>query len=67
MLEELRADATRERLVGAERAAEAVRATWRRLEEFQLAPGLALEALFVEVAREPPSLTPAVRQVAWPP
>ncbi len=52
MLDELRADATRERLVGAERAAEAVRATWRRLEEFQLAPGLALEALFVEIARE---------------
>ncbi len=52
MLEELRADATRERLLGAERAAEAVRDTWRRLEEFQLAPQLALEALFVEVARE---------------
>ena len=29
-LEELRADATRERLLGAERAAEAVRETWRR-------------------------------------
>ena len=52
MLDELSADATRERLLGAERAAEAVRATWRRLEEFQLAPQLALEALFVEVARE---------------
>jgi DNA polymerase III subunit delta' len=52
MLDALRADATRERLPGAERAAEAVRATWRRLEEFQLAPQLALEALFVEVARE---------------
>ena len=52
MLEELRADATRERLLGAERAAEAVRETWRRLEEFNLAPQLALEALFVEVSRE---------------
>jgi DNA polymerase-3 subunit delta' len=51
-LEELRADASRERLVGAERAAEAVRETWRRLEEFNLAPQLALEALFVVLARE---------------
>ena len=51
-LEELRADATRERLLGAERAAEAVRETWRRLEEFNLAPQLALEALFVRLARE---------------
>ena len=51
-IEELRADATRERLVGAERAAEAVRETWRRLEEFNLAPQLALEALFVQVAAE---------------
>ena len=52
MLTELRADATRERLLGAERAAEAVRETWRRLEELNLAPQLALEALFVQVARE---------------
>jgi len=52
MLEALRTDATRERLLGAERAAEAVRETWRRLEEFNLAPQLALEALFVQVARE---------------
>jgi len=51
-LDELRADASRERLVGAERAAEAVRDTWRRLEELNLAPGLALEALFVRLARE---------------
>ena len=54
-LEELRVDATRERLLGAERAAEAVRETWRRLEEFNLAPQLALEALFVRIARELPS------------
>ncbi len=51
-LEELRTDATRERLLGAERAAEAVRETWRRLEEFNLAPQLALEALFVRLGRE---------------
>jgi DNA polymerase III subunit delta' len=51
-LDELRLDATRERLLGAERAAEAVRETWRRLEEFNLAPQLALEALFVQVAAE---------------
>jgi len=51
-LEQLRADASRELLVGAERAAEAVRATWRRLEEFNLAPQLAFEALFVRIADE---------------
>src|SRR2546429_154380 len=51
-LDELRSDATRERLRGAERAVEAVRETWRRLEEFNLAPQLALEALFVRLARE---------------
>src|SRR5438874_6008752 len=51
-LTELREDATRERLVGAERAAEAVRDTWRALEELNLAPHLAFEALFVRVARE---------------
>jgi DNA polymerase-3 subunit delta' len=51
-LDELQADATRERLLGAERAAEAVRATWRRLEEFNLSPQLALEALFVRLGRE---------------
>jgi DNA polymerase-3 subunit delta' len=51
-LPELREDATRERLVGAERAAEAVRETWRQLEEFNLAPQLAFEALFVRLARE---------------
>jgi DNA polymerase-3 subunit delta' len=51
-IDELREDASRERLLGAERAAEAVRETWRRLEEFNLAPQLALEALFVEVSAE---------------
>ena len=48
----LREDATRERLAGAERAAEEVREAWRRLEELNLSPQLALEALFVAVARE---------------
>ena len=51
-LPELKEDATRERLLGAERAAEAVRETWRRLEEFQLSPHLAMEALFVRLSRE---------------
>ena len=54
-LADLRADATRERLLGAEHAAEAVRETWRQLEEFNLAPQLALEALFVRIARELPA------------
>jgi DNA polymerase-3 subunit delta' len=48
----LQEDATRERLVGAERAAEAARESWRALEEFNLAPQLALEALFVRLAGE---------------
>jgi DNA polymerase-3 subunit delta' len=48
----LREDATRERLLGAENAAEAVREAWRRLEEFNLAPQLAFEALFLQLVRE---------------
>jgi DNA polymerase-3 subunit delta' len=48
----LEEDATRDRIVGAERAAEATRASWRELEEFQLAPQLALEALFLRIASE---------------
>ena len=51
-LDDLRIDATRERMLGAERAAEAVRETWRQLEEFNLAPQLALESLFVRLERE---------------
>jgi DNA polymerase-3 subunit delta' len=51
-LGELEEDATRERLLGAERAAEAVRETWRALEEFNLAPQLALEALFIRLTQE---------------
>jgi len=51
-LDELRADATRERMVGAEAAVEAVLQTWRDLEELQLNAQLALEALFVRLRRE---------------
>jgi DNA polymerase-3 subunit delta' len=50
-LAELREDASRERLVGATEAAEAVRETWRALEEFNLTPALALESLFVTLRR----------------
>jgi hypothetical protein len=51
-LGELEEDATRDRLLGAERAAEAGRETWRALEEFNLAPQLALEALFIRLTQE---------------
>ena len=51
-LDELRADATRERLVGAERACEVVRAAWREAEELQVSVPLALEALLVRLRRE---------------
>jgi DNA polymerase-3 subunit delta' len=51
-LDELRADATRERLQAAERACEIVRASWRDAEELQLSVGLALEALLVRLRRE---------------
>ena len=39
-------------MLGAERAAEAVRETWRTFEEFNVSPPLALEALFVQLRRE---------------
>ena len=51
-LEELRQDATRERLLAAERACEIVRAAWREAEELQLSTPLALEALLIRLARE---------------
>jgi DNA polymerase-3 subunit delta' len=51
-LPELEADATPERILGAERGAELVREAWRRFEELNLSPPLALEALFVQLARE---------------
>jgi DNA polymerase III subunit delta' len=50
-LEELRADATLERLLGAEAACEAVRAAWRQAEELQLSTPLALEALLHRLRR----------------
>ena len=51
-LAELQADATTERMPGAERAAEIVRETWRAFEEFNVDPRLALEALFIRLRRE---------------
>jgi hypothetical protein len=51
-LEQLREDGVRERVPGAEAAAETVRATWRLFEEYQLQAGLMLEALFVKLRRE---------------
>jgi len=51
-LENLRSDATRERLQDAERACELVRAAWRDAEELQLSAPLALEALLVRLCRE---------------
>jgi DNA polymerase-3 subunit delta' len=51
-LAELAEDAVEARLGAAQRAAEAVRELWRSLEEFNVSPGLALEALFVELRRE---------------
>jgi DNA polymerase-3 subunit delta' len=51
-LEHLKVDATRERIPGAESACEIVRETWRAFEEFNIAPQLALEALFVRLRRE---------------
>ena len=50
------ADATRRAEPGRGEPADALqrvlRATWRELEEFQLAPQLALEALFLRIERE---------------
>jgi DNA polymerase-3 subunit delta' len=57
-LEELREDAAGISADGAVAAAGVVRETWRALEEFNLNPSLALEALFVRIHR---SLRPAVR------
>ena len=51
-LDALRQDGTRERMPGAEAAAERVRETWRLFEELQLQAGLALEALFVRLRWE---------------
>jgi DNA polymerase III subunit delta' len=51
-LDDVRADATLERLQAAERACELVRAAWREAEELQLSAPLALEALLVRLRRE---------------
>jgi DNA polymerase-3 subunit delta' len=51
-LEDLREDVSRDFGDGAVAAAETVRETWRALEEFNLNPSLALEALFIRVHRE---------------
>ncbi|HXG77385.1 MAG TPA: hypothetical protein VNJ53_12525 [Gaiellaceae bacterium] len=50
-LAELREDAELVPVEGAAEAAEAVRETWRALEEFNLNAGLAFEALFVQLRR----------------
>jgi DNA polymerase-3 subunit delta' len=49
--EELREDASVERLVGAEQAAELAREAWRNFAEFNVNAPLALEALFVRLRR----------------
>jgi DNA polymerase-3 subunit delta' len=51
-LDELREDASLERLTSFARAAEIVRETWRNYEELNLHPALALEALFVRLSNE---------------
>jgi DNA polymerase-3 subunit delta' len=58
-LDELREDATTERMAGAERAAERIRERWRVLEEFNLQAGLMLEALFVELRQALGATVPA--------
>jgi len=59
-LDDLRSDATRERLGDAERACEVVRSAWRDAEELQVSVPLALEALLLRLRRE---LGPALVRV----
>jgi DNA polymerase-3 subunit delta' len=47
----LREDGVRERIAGAEAACEEVLETWRAFEEFNIAPQLALDSLFVRLRR----------------
>jgi DNA polymerase-3 subunit delta' len=58
--EQLREDASRERIAGAEAACEVVRETWRAFEEFNIAPQLALDALFVRLRRNLAGVAAAV-------
>jgi DNA polymerase-3 subunit delta' len=58
-LAELREDASLGFAEGAAAAAETVREAWRGLEEFNLNPGLALEALFIRIRRELRGAVPA--------
>jgi hypothetical protein len=51
-LEELRQDATLERMHAAEVACELVRAAWREAEELQVSTPLALEALLIRLRGE---------------
>jgi DNA polymerase III subunit delta' len=51
-LDDLRSDATLDRLQAAERACEILRAAWRDAEELQLSAPLALEALLLRLQRE---------------
>jgi len=51
-LEELRTDATLERMHGAEEACELVRAAWREAEELQVSTPLAIEALLIRLRAE---------------
>ena len=53
-------DASRERIAGAEAACEHVRETWRAFEEFNIAPQLALDALFVRLHGELGGVAPRV-------
>ena len=62
-LDELREDVGAGAADGAVEAAESVRETWRALEEFNLNPSLALEALFVRLRR---ALAPPERVLAAP-
>ena len=68
-LDELRADVARgPRRRRRSTRPRSVRETWRALEEFNLNPSLALEALFVRVGRElrPAALPRSVRRRAGP-
>ena len=51
LLDELGEDVAAGASDGAVEASEAVRETWRALEEFNLNPSLALEAMFVRIGR----------------